>query len=98
MTVTVSFRITKEEAETVFAIARRASHLASEFETRYDTQEAVMDVTAAHANGCPLDLCGLLAAGDADFGHDVFGIRRHIDRGTGGLRDCFLPRYSTPQS
>jgi len=94
----MNFRITKKEAETVGAIARRASHLASGLDTRYDTQEAWMDVSAAHANGCPLDLAKLLAADNFDFVHDVFGIRNHIDRRTGKLDNCFLPRCAAPQS
>ena len=39
-----------------------------------------------------LDLQKLLDAPDGDFGHDVFGIRRHINRQTGELENCFLPR------
>lgn len=53
-----------------------------------------MDITACHANGCPLRLLELAEADDANFAHDVFGIRRHIDRRTGKLGDCFLPRYA----
>ena len=53
----------------------------------------MMDVSAAHIK-CPLDLKGLLGAEDIDFIHDVAGISRHIDRGTGELKDCFLPRFA----
>lgn len=31
-------------------------------------------------------------ANDSDFGHDIFGIRRHIDRITGRLGGEFQPR------
>lgn len=54
--------------------------------------DLLMDLTACHLNGCTIDLPRLLAAPDTDFAHDVFGIRRHIDRETGGLGGCFLPR------
>lgn len=53
-----------------------------------------MDITAAHANGCPIALARLLDADDADFGHDVTGIQRHIDRRTGKLRHGFCPRLA----
>jgi hypothetical protein len=51
-----------------------------------------MDLTACHANGCPMDFETLLSAPDADFVHDVGGIHRYIDRTTGRLGDCFVPR------
>jgi hypothetical protein len=51
-----------------------------------------MDITACHNNGCPLDLEKLAEAPEFDFRHDVFGIRRHLDRSTGKLGDCFIPR------
>lgn len=57
-----------------------------------DAMTMNMDITATHLNGCPLDLVDLLDAPDFDFLHDVLGIRRHIDRTTGQLADCFLPR------
>jgi hypothetical protein len=53
-----------------------------------------MDITACHLNGCPLRLGELLGADDANFAHDVFGIRRHLNRETGKLEDCFCPRYA----
>ena len=36
----------------------------------------------------------LLHADGFDFTHDVWGIRRHINRKTGQLEDCFTPRYA----
>ena len=51
-----------------------------------------MDVTACHANGTKLDLEKLLNFPDFDFLHDVAGIRNCIDRETGKLTKCFLPR------
>ena len=51
-----------------------------------------MDLTACHNHGCPMDLKKLLAAPDFDFLHDLLGIGRHINRQTGALGDCFLPR------
>jgi hypothetical protein len=53
-----------------------------------------MDIEAAHCNGNPLKLKELLEADDSNFMHDVLGIRRHINRKTGELEDCFVPRYA----
>lgn len=52
-----------------------------------------MDIEAVHLNGCPLKLEKLLNADLGNFGHDVFGIQRYIDRRTGKLTNHFLPRY-----
>ncbi len=52
-----------------------------------------MDITACHVNGCPLRLVDLLAAPEGDFGHDVHGISRFIDRNTGKIPiNKFQPR------
>lgn len=61
-----------------------------------DQRTLIMDLTACHLNGCPLDLTALLGAEGSDLFHDVYGIRRHIDRSTGKLKYCFDPRYSKP--
>lgn len=57
-----------------------------------DRLTLTMDLEATHSNGCPMDFVKLLSAPSFDFFHDVAGIRRHIDRETGKLLDCFLPR------
>ena len=76
------------------AIAKRAVEMTKELGVDYKYQDAIMDIDACHSNGCPLKLGELLAADDANFAHDVFGIRRFIDRTTGKLTDCFDPRFS----
>lgn len=45
-----------------------------------------------------IDWTALLAAPGDDFMHDVIGIHSYMDRSTGLLTDCFLPRYARPQS
>lgn len=90
----INWKTTKEEAELIIAIAQRASKLAAELGRRYPVLDADMDITACHMNGCPLDLARLKDAPKDDFAHDVFGILRHIDRDTGKLTGCFLPRYA----
>lgn len=62
-------------------------------ESADDARQALtMDITACHANGCPVNLAKLLDADDVTFGHDITGIQRHIDRRTGKLRRAFGPR------
>lgn len=56
-----------------------------------DATTMTMDLSAVHIS-CPLDLLGLLGADDFNFAHDMFGIRRHMNRDTGKLENCFLPR------
>lgn len=56
--------------------------------------ELEMSLTACHANGCPLNLKELIRADDFTVLHDVLGIDKHIDKSTGELRNCFMPRCS----
>jgi hypothetical protein len=92
----LSFTVSKTDGEKIREIAKRAHALAVEA----DVADAdfrmtmTMDLTACHANGCPLKLEELLAAEPFDFSHDVFGIRRHLNRETGELGGCFLPRFA----
>ncbi len=88
----INFKVTKAEAVTIGRIVRRAAAFHPD-----DAMTISMDVTACHANGCPLDLEKLLDAPDFDFAHDVMGIRRHIDRKTGKLGGCFVPRCAADQ-
>lgn len=90
----ISFHVNKADHRTIVEIADRATTIARQVETEYSSVEAMMDITAAHANGCPLKLSELLAAERFDFVHDVFGIRRHLNRSTGQIEDSFWPRYA----
>lgn len=92
--MTISFTTTREESDLIVAIVDRAEGTSLMLPAFGARMNLVMDLTATHANGCPLDLEGLLAAEPFDFAHDVAGIQRHINRETGQLEDCFLPRYS----
>lgn len=94
----MNFHATPDEFETISKIADRASEPAVACGRSYPVMDIEMDITAAHANGCLLDLDRLLAFPDFDFAHDVFGIRRHINRSTGALDDCFVPRCARSQS
>ena len=97
--MTISFKVTKSEHDTILKIADRQRSIMAAMGVRLDDKiTTVMDLCAVHANGCPLKLSDLLAADEANFAHDVFGIRRHINRDTGQLEDCFVPRYAQPAS
>lgn len=85
--MTVSFKTSKDEDRLIAAIADRAVQVYGGRK-----EDWAMDVTAVHANGCPLDLAGLLVASPFDFAHDLGGIRDDLDRETGEL-PRFLPRY-----
>lgn len=67
---------------------------------RYKRINLVMDLTAADGvNGNdPLDWERLLAADDFNFLHDIGGISRHINRDTGELMNCFLPRFRAKEA
>jgi hypothetical protein len=88
----IKWSASKDEHDLIIAIVRRV--LAHYPDYPDDTLTLMMDLEACHCNGCPLDLRGLLESHNEDLMHDVFGIRRHINRETGQLNDCFLPRYS----
>lgn len=85
----VSFETTQEESEIIKKIVKRAKSL----NHRVDDCVLSLDISAVHANGCPLYLEGLLEADYLDFIRDVFGIMQHIDRETGQL-DGFLPHFA----
>lgn len=88
----IRFDTTPEDTKTIHKIVARAC---KEF-PGHDPISLAMDLSAAHLNGCPLDLARLLSAAPGDFGHDVNGINRFIDRLTGELTECFLPRCALP--
>jgi hypothetical protein len=94
--MTIQFDVAPLETAAILEIVARMQSLTKAVGApmRCSRLELAMDLTACHANGCPLDLGALLQAPDADFAHDVWGIRRHLDRDTGQLGDGFYPRYA----
>lgn len=92
------FETSKSDGDLIRQIVERVKRFCAEQGIDYDPLTCDMDITATHANGCPLDLAKLLAAPDFDFVHDVFGIRRHINRETGQLERLFLPRCARPEN
>ena len=80
---------TKKEFILISKIVKRAH----EMEPSIDTMSLNMDLTATHEL-TPLKLEDLLKADDFNFAHDVFGIMRHINRVSGKLEHCFVPRFT----
>lgn len=97
-----SFKTNDVERATIGLCARRAiSMMSRSHRPKGDDgdlwRDWCMDLAATHANGCKLDLDKLLAFDNFNFAHDVFGIREHLDRKTGKLKDFFLPRCAQPR-
>ena len=90
----VSFSVNAMDADTIRQIVRRAEAIFVGAGQTVDPLCLTMDITAVHANGCPLRLQALLDADEFNFLHDVTKIERHIDRNTGKLRDHFVPRFA----
>lgn len=92
--MSVRFNAHKFDIPIIERIAHRAVKMADEAGWQYEERGAQMDITAYHCNGNPLMLKELLDADDFNFAHDVFGIRRNLDRNTGKLLNFFSPRYT----
>jgi hypothetical protein len=88
----------KVKSSTIAAIGTRFGKWLNEqgvFDFDADAKlSLVMDLRAADGvNGNKkIDFERLLAADDFNFIHDVGGIQRHMNRETGKLENCFLPR------
>ena len=86
----ISWTTNKTDRELIKKVATRAWPKAQKLYA--SVLDLEMDLTAAHLNGCPLDLERLLNADDLNFFHDIYGIGEHLNRKTGRLTDCFVPR------
>ena len=91
----MNWKTSRYEVELIEKVVARAEALAKKHGVPFNRMNAHMDVTACHCNGSELKLAEMADPGkvqDSDFAHDFFGIQRHIDRSTGKLQDCFVPR------
>jgi len=88
----VNWTTTKQDTKLLAEIVKRAMKLKPLKKQR--RLDVMMDIQAAHCNGCKLDLVKFLGFDEFNFAHDVVGILNHIDRTTGKLTQCFLPRCS----
>lgn len=85
------------EVALIRAIVRRAAEVCDQLgHPPPDPLELFADLAACHAAICRLRLDELRQARVDHFAHDVFGIRDHLDRTAGRLRDGFTPRYAAP--
>lgn len=84
-------KMTDDEHMTVHRIAKRAAVL-----TGRSVMDHTMDISVVH-HRTPLRLRELADAGDFNFAHDIGGIGRHLNRQTGDLEDCFVPRFAAPE-
>jgi len=84
---------TPEEMGHVDKITTRAIPLFAKVGVHVDRLDVVMDLAATHKT-CPLDLAAMADGREEDFAHDIGGIRRHLNRITGELEDCFVPRFA----
>lgn len=91
------FDCSKAEFEIIRRIVARMGEMCQKEGFPFEHRDSLMDIEACHCSGNPLDLEKLLRAPDSDFGHDVFGIRRYLNRSTGELTQCFSPRCSLPE-
>jgi hypothetical protein len=99
--LTINRNVSKEDAQLITEICRQYEQICRDenngkLPKGYQRINLDMDLTACHLNGCPLDLEKLVAFDDFNLTHDVEGISAHIDRNTGKLTRCFLPRSAKP--
>lgn len=98
----ISFDVSSEEFKVIQQIVARAKTIHAEFIQQampFDDISLEMDLCACIAQGQPLRLQELLVADDFNFVHDVFGIRKYMDRNpksptAGKLTAFFVPRYA----
>lgn len=82
-------KFTDEERDHVDRIVERAKDLVPDV----SSLEVRMDISVVHAQA-PLRLGEFAAADDGNFGHDLYGILSHLNRLTGEMEDCFVPRFT----
>jgi hypothetical protein len=82
-------KVKDKDMELLLKIAKRYQHI----NPKVNMMDLQMDITACHL-ATPLKLKELLEADDFNFVHDVVGISNNIDRITGTMLNCFLPRFS----
>ena len=93
----ISFQVSPEDAHYIGEIVKRVERFYRFHAPRNAPINVVsifMDLAACHANACPLDFKRMANADDFNLLHDVCGIGVHLDRETGKLTDCFLPRFA----
>lgn len=84
---------TKRQHELILMIMLRAQREELCGHEEYEAVTLAMDWAAMVNNGNPEPhLARLLDSSLFDFTHDICGVARHMDRATGKLGGCFVPR------
>ena len=86
-----NWAVSPKDYDLLVQVAERAKHELMGYPDSKRT--LIMDLINCHAKGCPLDFKALLEAPALDLSHDIYGIRNHMNRDTGKLEGCFVPRY-----
>lgn len=92
-----NWKLSVEDRERVERIVDRyidlcATSMHHKSDDRESREDRIMDLIACHNHACRLDLKKLLEADNFNLLHDVFGIKNCLNRTTGQLENCFLPR------
>lgn len=89
-----NFKVSDADAELINKIASRVRKNAIVKNKMYPEKVTLlMDLTAVHVT-TPLRLKDMLEGSEFDLIHDIGGIYRNLDRETGKLMNCFLPRFA----
>ncbi len=90
----VSFECSAADHALVEIIIKRA--IARDLIPRRQKTHHTMNLTAAHCNGCPLDLYRMATwERDFDIAHDLYALDKHVSRDTGKITDpFFVPRFA----
>ena len=86
----------KKDFELIVRIVERAAEIYARNNLRYDRMVANMDIHEVHKK-TPLRLAAWFAADEGNFAHDVAGIHNNLDRVSGVLENCFVPRFAVTQ-
>lgn len=81
------------ETEVMKRIVERAVRMYLNEGINYEALSVWMDLTYTHKQ-YPLRLAALLHSDDMNFAHDIFGMRKHMNREACELENCFVPRYA----
>ena len=81
----------KEDEPDVAYVVERSREMFAKFGHRIDVLSLRMDLAAVNAV-IPLDFAKLANFDNPNLLHDVGGIIKHMNRETGDLEDCFIPR------
>lgn len=90
----LNWNLRREDAQPIELCVNRAMKLSREHNLQLNRMTLEMDLVSLHLNGTPINFRDMAVGTHSDFLHDILGIRRHLDRSTAQLRDCFVPRFA----